>query len=146
MTTGTDYIRKALYARNKKLNLGNLARDMGVPSDLLERFIEGTASLQPPILCALALDLFAGSRIFDPEADLLRPAKKQSPTSLGVLPPPFVPDECWGTLADLGNSPPRNQTPTKASGVGRVGRDWTSALRRHADYICSHRDPQQAAL
>lgn len=43
--TGTDVITAALYARNARLNLGPLAREIGVSADLLEQFLAGRVTL-----------------------------------------------------------------------------------------------------
>ena len=89
---GTDAIRAALAARNKKLNLAALARDHAIPADTFENFIAGRTKLSPEVLALLATVLFNGHAVFDASIDRLRPAKKQEPRSLGVRPPPFVPD------------------------------------------------------
>ena len=49
------------------------------------------ASLRPVILKALALDLFGGHALFDPERNLLMSANTAKPTPLGVHPPPIDP-------------------------------------------------------
>ena len=38
MTTGKDLIRRALSARNKKINICAIAKDIGVASPALEAF------------------------------------------------------------------------------------------------------------
>ena len=57
--TGTDVIRAALAARNKKLNFSNKARDWGIASETVNAFIEKRAVLSPETLCVIAKDLFS---------------------------------------------------------------------------------------
>ena len=63
--TGTDVIRAALYARNARLNLGPLAREIGVSADLLEQFLAGRVTLLPTVLNDLARELFSGHAVYD---------------------------------------------------------------------------------
>ena len=47
VTTGTDVVRAALYARNQKLHPANLARDLGVSAAALDVFSNGKGNLTP---------------------------------------------------------------------------------------------------
>jgi hypothetical protein len=88
--TGTDVLRNTLVARNKKINLGGLARDLGLPSSVLDDFIAGRCDLAPQVKQALTARLFDHAE-FDPTLDRLRPANRAAPKALGVAPPPFAP-------------------------------------------------------
>jgi len=90
MNSGTEEIRRALYSRNKKVNLAGLARDLGVPSSALEDFIRGRDTLAADILQALATYVWGGAAEYVPAIDKLR-AVKQVPRSMGVKPEPLEP-------------------------------------------------------
>ena len=82
---GTDVVRQALRSRNKKLNLANFARDLGMPSGRLDDFAERrTAAMQ-----GLVRALWGEHTVFDPELNVLRPASREAPRPLGILPPPI---------------------------------------------------------
>jgi hypothetical protein len=106
VTTGTDVLRAALFARNAKLNLGGLARDLGLASATLEDFIAGRAVLLPEVLCAITKELLPGAE-YDPSIDRLRPANKTEPRPMGIARPPIE-----FATAPLSCGPPRPVEPT----------------------------------
>ena len=87
--TGTDNIRAALNARMIKNNTANMARDLGITSEALDAFARGTTTLPNDKLQTLTLDLWHGFLVYDPERDVLMPAKKDPPRSLGIVPDPI---------------------------------------------------------
>ena len=74
--SGTEAIRQALYARNKRFNLANLARDMGIASDALVK---------------LTTYVWGGAFEYDAATDRLRPTNRQEPKTLGRGAPPIDP-------------------------------------------------------
>jgi hypothetical protein len=89
--SGTEAIRQALYARNKRFNLANLARDMGIASDALETFIFGKALLSTDALVKLTTYVWGGAFEYDAATDRLRPTNRQEPKTLGRGAPPIDP-------------------------------------------------------
>ena len=87
---GATVIRQALAARNKKFNIGGLARDLGLSVAALEAFAYGRAGLAPEVLEALAKVLFDGRATYDPAIDRLRPVEREEPRPLGIRPPPIT--------------------------------------------------------
>ena len=88
--TGTDAIRQALVARSTKVNIGGLARELGLSVAALEAFMYGRSGLGPEVLDALTKVLFDGRATYDPSIDRLRPAECEEPRPLGVPPPPIT--------------------------------------------------------
>jgi len=88
--SGAEVIRQVLAGRNKKANIGGLARDLGLSIAALEAFMYGRSGLAPEVLDALTKILFDGNAAYDPAIDMLRPAKREEPRPLGVLPPPIT--------------------------------------------------------
>ena len=120
--TGTDVIRQALAALNKKFNIAALARDLNLSAGALEAFAYGHASLAPEALKALAVHLFNGHAEYDPAIDMLRAAKREKPRPLGIGPPRIT--EAM-TLPTYQAGPPPRQTgygapPPKARRAGWV--------------------------
>jgi hypothetical protein len=76
-----------LAARNKKINIGGLARDLGLTGAALEAFAYGHSGLAPEVLEALAKVLFHGNAAYDPAIDRLRPVEREEPRPLGIKPP-----------------------------------------------------------
>jgi hypothetical protein len=89
--TGTDLVRQALRGRNKKVNLATTARDLGISSDRLDAFVEGRVTLSPETMQALVDLIWHGHIALDIEHDMLKPANKAPPVSLGIAPAPFDP-------------------------------------------------------
>jgi hypothetical protein len=83
--TGTSLLRSALRARNAKVNLSLLARDVSLNGDAVHNFIHG-GDLPSEQKVAIADYLFAGHTVFVPELDLLQPAKSDPATPMGILP------------------------------------------------------------
>ena len=79
-----------LAARNKKANIGGLARDLGLSGAALEAFAYGHSGLAPDVLRALAVHLFDGRAEFDPAIDMLRPVEREEALPLGIRPPPIT--------------------------------------------------------
>ena len=110
-----------LAARNKKANIGGLARDLGLSGAALEAFAYGHSGLAPDVLRALAVHLFDGRAEFDPAIDMLR-AKREEPRPLGIKPPPITETMTLPTYragpapAQTGYRPP----PRKARRAGWV--------------------------
>ena len=120
--TGTDAIRQALVARSTKVNIGGLARELGLSVAALEAFMYGRSGLAPEVLDALTKVLFDGRATYDPSIDRLRPAKREEPRPLGVPPPPITE---MMTLPVYQAGPPPRQTgygppPPKARRTGWV--------------------------
>ena len=82
--SGRELIRQALFARNRKHNLANLARDLGVPGSTIDTFVFGTAGLAPELLDRLA-DYVWGMK-YDATSDRVVPARRDPPTTFE--PPP----------------------------------------------------------
>jgi hypothetical protein len=119
--SGATVIRQALAARNKKVNIGPLARDLSISSGALEEFAYGRAGLAPEVLEALAEILFDGHAAYDPAIDKLRP-KREEPRPLGVLPPPITETMTLPTYR-AGPAPPQTgygPPPPKARRAGWV--------------------------
>ena len=88
--SGTDLIRRALIARNSKLNLALFARDLGLNGDQVHAFIRG-ADLTPEQKRAVCNYLWAGNTQWDETSDKLRPAKLQEPKRFSSFLPELNP-------------------------------------------------------
>ena len=66
--SGTDAIRAALKAWSFKINLASLARDLGLPTDHLEKFI-ASGPLSDDAIKGLTKILWHGHAEFDAEAE-----------------------------------------------------------------------------
>jgi hypothetical protein len=83
--SAASILRRALTARNRRLNLSGLARDIGLASSALEAFCGG-ANLPDEALTALTERVFQGHLRFDPKTGTLEPTNKAEPTSIGAPP------------------------------------------------------------
>jgi hypothetical protein len=88
--TGTDAIRRRVWARWRKAHLATTARDMSIPLPALEAFAQGTGQLSAAQLQALAKEFFPHHVAFDPVADRLVDTSP-APTRLGTPPEPWRP-------------------------------------------------------
>jgi hypothetical protein len=96
MTTGTDVIRAALYARNKKTNLATMARDLNMQTGPLEDFAEGRLSTLPPAtLQKIAAYIWPNGTTYNAAADLLEHPNKGAAKALPVYPTHATPDPHW---------------------------------------------------
>jgi hypothetical protein len=86
IVTGTEILRRAVRARNVKMNLSRLAGEIGIATDTLEQFATGKVTLLPATLNDLAREIFAGNAVYDETIDRLRSAIKHEPKSLGIKP------------------------------------------------------------
>jgi hypothetical protein len=84
-TTGTEVLRQAMAGRNKKLNLANWARDLGIANETLHSFIAGSDNLSAEVKTELARRLFGDSASFNAETDRLVRAKTEA-VSIGPGP------------------------------------------------------------
>ena len=82
--TGSDVLRAAL--RSRKMGLANIARELDIPINALDSFVQG-GSLPADKLNAIAILIFGGAAVYDETSDRLRSANKQAPISMGVRPP-----------------------------------------------------------
>jgi hypothetical protein len=92
--TGADLVREALRGLNRKLNLSNTARDVGLPISTLEDFAENRlAALPPEKLAALVKAIFNGHFEIDAATGLLKSTNKEParPLCLANYLPPTVP-------------------------------------------------------
>jgi hypothetical protein len=60
-----------------------------VPSGRLDNFAEGRITLEPAAMQGLVRALSGEHTVFDPELNVLRPASREAPRPLGILPPPI---------------------------------------------------------
>lgn len=88
--TGTDLVREALRGRNKKLNLAVMAKDLSISNERLDAFANGKLTLDAATMQAVVKVLWNDHVAYDIERDVLTPANKAPPTSLGVSPAPYV--------------------------------------------------------
>ena len=103
--SGREVIRQALSARNRKHNLANTARDLGIVSSALEAFVNDGADLpSAAALIKLAERVWAGHLAYDPAADRVRPANVKPATTVHVSPP-----QVWPSNTPRGPVPPRRE-------------------------------------
>jgi len=72
--SGIAIMRQALGARNRKMNLAGMARDLGVASTSLEAFATGDAKLAPGVLVKLAERIWNGHLKYDVATDAMQSA------------------------------------------------------------------------
>ena len=81
--TGTSIIRAALRARNRKINLSTMARDLDMQITLLEDFAEGRAkTLAPDLLRKITTYIWTNGTRYNAEADALESNNVTPPTTL----------------------------------------------------------------
>jgi hypothetical protein len=90
MLRALPLLRKAVTAHDRKNNLSTLARDLGISNEALYSFAIGSTTLAADRLQVLAFHLWGGNTEFNPECNLLRPARKAAPRPLGNHPPPIT--------------------------------------------------------
>jgi hypothetical protein len=123
--SGKEIIRLAMAARNRRLNLGRIARDVGVPSTTLEAFITGSASLTPEVLNKLADWIWGGTMKYAADVDRIQPAQSREGTPIGKAPgqykptswqKPLTPDDLLAHApksdADVQKTAPRRSIPS----------------------------------
>jgi hypothetical protein len=84
INSGRDVLRAGL--RSRKMGLANIARELEIPINALDSFVQG-GTLAADRLNSIAAFIFGGAAIYDEASDLLRSANKQEPISMGVRPP-----------------------------------------------------------
>jgi hypothetical protein len=120
--TGTDILRRGLYARLAKGALARIARDLTVGIERLEAFARNQGELPPEVKQQLAREFFNAD--FDPELDRLRPQPQPEPVAITVRPPSFsemgitVPKIERNPIAHLGR---KNAKPTPPARPQRPG-------------------------
>jgi hypothetical protein len=108
--TGTDVIRAALHAHSRSsLNLGIVARDLGVSAEALMGFIDHRMTPSADVMQALTKILFHNMAEFDSQHNVLKPVYHEPPKTLGAARP------ASSVLASLPLSPtgppPLRKTP-----------------------------------
>jgi len=86
MSGGLKTIRAALGARNKKINLAILAKDLGIPSESLNTFIDGRAELTPDKLDKVCAFIWGAHTVYDAQRDVLVPAQQIVPSPMVLMP------------------------------------------------------------
>ena len=70
--TGSSIIKAALRAKNKKINIALMARDIAVPTSTLENYIANPAATLPDdVMKRAAAYIWPNGTTWDPERDLL---------------------------------------------------------------------------
>ncbi|WOH47618.1 hypothetical protein [Bradyrhizobium sp. sBnM-33] len=116
--TGTDAIRQALKARSKDSRAVNIARDVGISSQLLNNFLDGKNNLSPEILNALTTEIWHGHALYDAETDRLVSANREPPKAFATIrPEPFnadahpsyhvAPAGAWSQFSGVKGLPPQ---------------------------------------
>jgi hypothetical protein len=86
--SGSDVIRAALHAHSRSsLNLGIVARELGVAADALMSFIDGRLTPSADVMRALTKVLFHGMAEWDSQHDVLKPMYREPPKTLGAARP-----------------------------------------------------------
>jgi hypothetical protein len=89
--SGTDVIRAALQAHShSSLNLGVVARDLGVSTEALTAFLDGRLTPSADTLQALTKILFHNHAVLDSQRNVLRPAMQEPVKSIGLAPAPVA--------------------------------------------------------
>jgi hypothetical protein len=128
ITSGTDLLRAALRARNAKLNLALLGRDIGLSGDQIHNFIFANVDLTPDQKRAICQYIWAGNTVWDEATDKLMPAKRDPAVAMGVL-PTFNLTLPKYQAGPAGRGPqPANDTPTPIKPKVRPG--WLSGFWR----------------
>jgi hypothetical protein len=134
-TTGTEIVRQALLARQRKNNISSIAKELQIAIPALEAFAFGQAGLPVEVLKQLAVYLFPNAEL-DTKIDRLRSANRQPSMSLPKPLPPCDPASlpyAWsGVRPERGPQPvvPAKPAPVKQQRPGWSDLDARPGPRR----------------
>jgi hypothetical protein len=114
--SGLSTLRRAVQVRARQSNLGRWARDLGVGSETLFAFGQGTANLNDEIVQRITREIFGDNASYDASCDKLRRAPPPS-TPVAAAYPPVAPSgrvavNLGGQGMPPADHPPKPKTPS----------------------------------
>ncbi len=120
--TGTALIRQALRMKNRKINFGTMARDLGMVTSTLEDFAENRLqTLLPDSLQKITSYIWSNGTTLDIERDLLVPNSPPASPLRTALPPPAAGNPHYAAPRQATLTPAKQPAPKPAKRQGWLG-------------------------